>query len=109
MRKLLVAAAMLALAGCSTTPRPLVPDTAQGPASYVCYNSAAATPDEVRAIAERQCAKSNLGVASLIGQSWVPWRCGLLTPSVAAFQCGSPSLWPAPLPPLAVPSAPPAQ
>ncbi|HLO77420.1 MAG TPA: hypothetical protein VK196_13270 [Magnetospirillum sp.] len=89
MKKLLVALAALAVAGCSTDPRPLVPDTAQGPASYVCYNSAASSPDEIRAIAERQCGKSGLGVSGLIGQSFTPLRCGFLTPSVAAFQCGS--------------------
>ncbi|MBC7908663.1 MAG: hypothetical protein H7Y60_18195 [Rhodospirillaceae bacterium] len=103
MRRLFAAAAMLSLAACSTTPRPLVPDTAQGPASYVCYSSLTSTPEEVRAIAERQCAKSNLGVGSLIGQSWTPLRCGLLTPSVAAFQCGTSNLWLAPLPPLEAP------
>lgn len=107
MRKLLVAAAALALAGCSMDPRPLVPDTAQGPASYVCYNSAASSADEVRAIAERQCGKAGLGVAGLIGQSFTPMRCGVLTPSVAAFQCGYASQWLAPLPPLQAP--PPAQ
>lgn len=103
MRKLLGAAAALALAGCSTDPRPLVPDTAQGPASYVCYNSAASSPEEVLAIAERQCAKSGLGVAGLIGQSFTPLRCGVLTPSVAAFQCGYATQWLAPLPPLQPP------
>lgn len=105
MRKLLVAAAAMALAGCSTGPRPLVPDTAQGPASYVCYNSAASSPEEVRGIAERQCAKSGLGVAGLIGQSFTPLRCGMLTPSVAAFQCGyGGTTWLAPLPPLQAPA-----
>lgn len=94
MRKLLAAAvATLALAGCSTAPRPLVPDTTQGPASYVCYGSAWATPEDVRAIAERQCGKAGLGVSGLIGQGWTPLRCGLLTPSVAAFQCGSGGAW----------------
>jgi hypothetical protein len=97
MRTLLAAAAMLALGGCSTAPRPLVPDTVQGPASYVCYNSSWATPEEVRGIAERQCGKSGLGVSGLIGQSWTPLRCGILTPSVAAFQCGS-GPWTEPLP-----------
>ncbi len=106
MRILLAAAAAMALAGCSTDPRPLVPDTAQGPASYVCYNSATSTPEEVRAIAERQCAKSGLGVAGVIGQGFVPLRCGVLTPSVAAFQCGYASTWLAPLPPLQAPGAP---
>ncbi|HTH17613.1 MAG TPA: hypothetical protein VL974_13230 [Magnetospirillum sp.] len=105
MRKLLAAAAAtLALAACSTDPRPLVPDTAQGPASYVCYNSAASTPDEVRSIAERQCSKAGLGVSGLIGQTFTPFRCGVLTPSVAAFQCGTSSQWLAPLPPLAAPA-----
>ncbi|MGE5478252.1 MAG: hypothetical protein ACM3Q1_16475 [Bacteroidales bacterium] len=103
MRKLLAAAAALALAGCSTDPRPLVPDTAQGPASYVCYNSAISEPADVRAIAERQCAKAGLGVSNLIGQSFTPMRCGVLTPSVAAFQCGYGS-WLAPLPPLQAPA-----
>lgn len=98
MRKIPVAIALVALAGCSTTPRPLVPDTVQGPASYVCYNSATSSPEEVRAVAERQCAKSNLGISALIGQSWVPFRCGILTPSVAAFQCGSGGTWLAPPP-----------
>lgn len=101
MRKLLVAAAAMALSACSTDPRPLVPNTAQGPASYVCYNSAASSPEEVRATAERQCAQYGLGVAGLIGQSFTPFRCGVLTPSVAAFQCGhGNSYTPAPLPPL---------
>lgn len=92
MKVFLAAAAVLALAGCSSDPRPLVPDTAQGPASYVCYNSATSSPEDVRAIAERQCAKSGLGVAGLIGQTFTPFRCGVLTPSVAAFQCGSGAL-----------------
>lgn len=105
MRKLLVAAAAVALAGCSTDARPLVPDTAQGPASYVCYNSALSSPEEVRAIAERQCAKSGLGVAGLLGQGFTPLRCGALTPSVAAFQCGyGGTSWLAPLPPLQAPA-----
>lgn len=109
MRKLLVAAAALALAGCSADPRPLVPDTAQGPASYVCYNSMASSPEEVRAIAERQCGRTGLGVGGLIGQSFTPLRCGMLTPSVAAFQCGYGSSWLAPLPPLQAPAPAPAQ
>lgn len=88
--KILFAATMaLALAGCTTTPYPLVPDTTQGPASYVCYSSMTTSPEEVRAIAERQCSRHHLGVAGLIGQSWAPMRCGMLTPSVAAFQCGA--------------------
>lgn len=88
MRTLVVATALV-LAGCSTEPRPLVPDTVQGPASYVCYNSATSTPDEIRAIAERQCAKSSMAVTGLLGQEFTPLRCGVLTPSVAAFQCGT--------------------
>lgn len=100
MRALIAAAAaVLALAGCSTTPRPLVPDTVEGPASYVCYASMTSTPEEVRAIAERQCQRSNLSVVGLIGQSWTPLRCGFLTPNVAAFQCGTPGAAPAWLPP----------
>lgn len=94
----MAAVATLVLAGCSTSPRPLVPDTAQGPASYVCYNSATASPEDVRAIAERQCGKSGMGVTGLIGQSWTPLRCGVLTPSVAAFQCGSGN-WASPMTP----------
>ncbi|WP_241003939.1 hypothetical protein [Magnetospirillum aberrantis] len=85
--------AALSLSACSTDPRPLVPDTAQGPTSYVCYNSAASTPEEVLTIAARQCGKSGLGVSGLIGQSFTPLRCGILTPSVAAFQCGYASTW----------------
>lgn len=107
MKKLLAAAAAMILAGCSTDPRPLVPDTAQGPASYVCYNSATSTPEEVRAIAQRQCAKSGLGVAGIIGQGFVPLRCGILTPAVAAFQCGqAASTWPAPPAPVQGPAEP---
>jgi hypothetical protein len=105
MKKLWVAAAAMMLAGCSTDPRPLVPDTAQGPASYVCYNSAASSPEEVRSIAERQCGKAGLGVSGLIGRSFTPLRCGVLTPSVAAFQCGyGGTTWLAPLPPLTTPA-----
>jgi len=90
MRTIAVAlAATLALAGCSTSPRPLAPDTAQGPTSYVCYSSMTSSPEDVRAIAERQCRKSGYGISSVIGQTWTPLRCGFLTPSVAAFQCGS--------------------
>lgn len=96
MRAILAAAAILALAGCSTTPRPLVPDTVQGPASYVCYTSSTTTPDEVRAIAERQCHRAGMSVVGLIGQGWTPFRCGLLTPNVAAFQCGTPGMMPLP-------------
>lgn len=98
MKALLAVAALLALAGCSTAPRPLVPDTTLGPASYVCYASATTSPEEVRAIAERQCQRSNMSVAGLIGQSWTPLRCGLLTPNVAAFQCGQPGMMPLPMP-----------
>lgn len=100
MRTMILAGiAVLALSGCSSTPRPLVPDTAQGPTSYVCYSSMINTPDEVRAIAERQCGRWGYGVGNLIGQSWTPLRCGFLTPTVAAFQCGSGASL-APLPPL---------
>jgi hypothetical protein len=96
MRALFVAAAIVALAGCSTTPRPLVPDTAQGPTSYVCYATTFSSPEEVRTIAERQCQRANLSVVGVIGQSWTPLRCGFLTPNVAAFQCGTPGLTPFP-------------
>lgn len=107
MKPFLVAATTLALAACSTGPKPLVPDTMQGPASYVCYNSATSTPDEVRAVAARQCGKSGLGIAGLIGQSFTPLRCGILTPSVAAFQCGYSSIWMAPVPAPSLPAAAP--
>ncbi|HSV28720.1 MAG TPA: hypothetical protein VLL76_04150 [Candidatus Omnitrophota bacterium] len=107
MRTVILAAlCTLALSGCSSAPRPLVPDTAQGPASYVCYSSMVSNPEEVRAIAERQCGRWGYGVAGLIGQSWTPLRCGALTPTVAAFQCGSGSVM-APLP--ALPPPEPAQ
>lgn len=89
MRKMMLAVSlMVALGACSTTPRPLVPDTAEGPASYVCYNTWLSEPGEVRAIASRQCQRSSMEVQSLLGQSWTPLRCGLLTPEVAAFRCG---------------------
>lgn len=89
MRKVLVALGLASgLAACSTTPHPLVPDTAQGPASYVCYSSAASSPEEIRGVAQRQCGKWGHQVTGLIGQSWTPLRCGVLTPTVAAFQCG---------------------
>jgi Prokaryotic membrane lipoprotein lipid attachment site len=92
MRKLILATmATLALAGCSTGPRPLVPDTAEGPASYVCYASWDTSPEDVRAIAERQCGRWGLPVGSLIGQEFAPLRCGTLTPTVAAFSCGRPT------------------
>lgn len=99
MRALIAAAAVLALAGCSTTPRPLVPDTAQGPTSYVCYANTTSSPEEVRAIAERQCQRAGMSVVGLIGQSWTPLRCGILTPSVAAFQCGNAGALPMWMPP----------
>lgn len=99
MRAILAAVAILALAGCSTTPHPLVPDTELGPTSYVCYANATTSPDEVRAIAERQCQRVNMSVVGLIGQTWTPLRCGLLTPNVAAFQCGASGMvTPAPMP-----------
>lgn len=89
MRKAVLAVAMvLAVGGCSTSPRPLVPDTPEGPASYVCYNSSLSTPDEVRSIAARQCGRWGMDIKSLIGQEWTPLRCGLLTPAVAGFRCG---------------------
>ncbi|MBF0325231.1 MAG: hypothetical protein HQL42_09170 [Alphaproteobacteria bacterium] len=90
MRNLALAvAATLALAACSTSPHSLAPDTAQGPTSYVCYSNLTSNPEDVRAIGERQCRKSGYGISSMLGQSWTPLRCGFLTPSVVAFQCGS--------------------
>ncbi|MCA1907746.1 MAG: hypothetical protein LDL39_05235 [Magnetospirillum sp.] len=89
MRLAVLAAAALVLAGCSSEPYPLVPVTQEGPASYVCYSNMVSSPEEVRAIAENQCRRYGYGVSGLIGQSWAPARCGVLTPSVAAFQCGS--------------------
>ena len=89
MRKMMLAVtAVMALEACSTSPRPLVPDTAEGPASYVCYSTWISEPAEIRAIASRQCHRSGMEVKSLLGQSWTPFRCGLLTPEVAAFSCG---------------------
>ncbi len=89
MRTLTLAMATpLALAACSTIPRPLVPDTPEGPASYICYSSWTSTPAEVRATAERQCGHWGLRVTGVIGQEWAPFRCGLGTPMVAAFRCG---------------------
>ncbi len=98
-RLLAAALTLLALSACSTTPRPLVPDTTQGPASYVCYSSLVSSPDEVRAIAERQCGRWGMPVSGVIGQSFSPFRCGVLTPTVAAFQCGGGA------PPMAAPLA----
>jgi hypothetical protein len=92
MRNLVVAAvATLALAACSTSPHALAPDTEQGPTSYVCYSSMTSSPEDVRAIGERQCRKAGQGLSSMIGQTWTPLRCGFLTPSVVAFQCGGSS------------------
>ncbi|MDO8607243.1 MAG: hypothetical protein Q7R40_11955 [Phaeospirillum sp.] len=89
MRKIMLAVTLAtALGACSTTPRPLVPDTDEGPASYVCYNTWLSEPEEIRAIAARQCQRSGMDVKSLLGQSWTPLRCGILTPEVAAFRCG---------------------
>ncbi|MGE5546798.1 MAG: hypothetical protein ACM33T_07870 [Solirubrobacterales bacterium] len=95
--RLLATAALVclpALAACSSMPRPLVPATSQGPATYVCYSSTASAPVEVRAVADQECARYGLKVSSLIGQRWTPMRCGVLTPTVAAFQCGRPEAVP---------------
>lgn len=87
MRVVLISLGLLtALSACSTATRPLLPG--QGPASYVCYSSTATTPDKVRAAAVEQCQGWGLEVTGLIEQSWSPLRCGLLTPTLAAFQCG---------------------
>ena len=92
MRTTMLAITMaLAVAGCSSLPRPLVPDTPEGPASYVCYSSWVSEPAEIRAIADKQCRTSGLEVKALLGQAWTPFRCGLLTPEVAAFRCGKTS------------------
>ena len=89
MRKMMLAVTLvMALGACSTDPRPLVPDTADGPASYICYNTWISEPEEVRAIASRQCQRSGMEIKALLGQSWTPLRCGALTPEVAAFSCG---------------------
>ena len=95
MRHVIPAAvAMLALTACSTDPRPLVPNTEEGPTTYVCSSSMLSEPEDVRAIAENQCRRAGgLGVTRLLGQTWTPLRCGLLTPSVAAFQCGGSGYW----------------
>ena len=104
MRNLVIAvAATLALAACSTTPHPLAPHTSYGPTSYVCYSNLVSTATEVRSVGEAQCARSGYGVSSVIGQSWTPLRCGWLTPSVIAFQCGSGGWMYAPAP---VPATP---
>ncbi|WP_096701861.1 hypothetical protein [Magnetospirillum sp. 15-1] len=89
MRKAVLAVTVtLALGACSSTPMPLVPDTPEGPASYVCYSTWLSEPDEVRAIAERQCRRAGMEVRGLMGQSWAPLKCGFVTPEVAAFRCG---------------------
>ena len=89
MRKAILALSVtMVLGACSTAPKPLVPDTPEGPASYVCYSTWQSDAAEVRAIAERQCRRSGMEVTALLGQSWTPLRCGLLTPEVAAFRCG---------------------
>jgi len=89
MRKAILAMMVIGgLGACSSDPRPLVPDTAEGPASYVCYSTWTSEAAEVRAIAQRQCQRSGMDVKALMGQSWTPFRCGLLTPEVAAFSCG---------------------
>lgn len=84
----LVIAAALALGACANTPYPLVPDTAEGRASYVCYSSWTSEPEEIRAVADRQCRVVGMEVRGLLGQSWAPFKCGLLTPEVVAFRCG---------------------
>jgi hypothetical protein len=90
MRKMmLILAAGAALTGCSMAPAPLVPDAPDGPTSYICYSPWTTSPEEVRAIAERQCARSGMRVNRLIGQSWAPMKCGPLTPEVAGFSCGN--------------------
>ena len=89
MRKMILAVTLVvALGACSTAPRSLVPDTPEGPASYVCYNTWISEPEEVLGVASRQCQHSGMEIKSLLGQSWTPLRCGLLTPEVAAFSCG---------------------
>ena len=89
MRKAVLAVTVtLALGACSSLPRPLVPDTPEGPASYVCYSTWLSEPEEVRAIADRQCRTAGMEVRGLLGQSWAPMKCGVLTPQIAAFRCG---------------------
>lgn len=85
----LIAIAAGALGACSTAPRPLVPDSAEGPASYVCYSSLTAEPDDILAVARTQCGRWGLGVKGLIGQSFTPGRCGMLTPMVAGYRCSA--------------------
>lgn len=85
----LAAVASVTLAGCSTSPYPLAPDTQQGPTSHVCYSNVVSTPEEVRAIGENQCRRYGYGVSGLADHRWAPGSCGVLTPSLAVFQCGS--------------------
>ncbi|CAA7616230.1 hypothetical protein [Magnetospirillum sp. SS-4] len=84
----LAAVAALALGGCSS-PRTLVPNTTEGPTSYVCFASGwSLSMDEVKAAATRQCAAYGMQVTRFIGTSFAPMKCGLLTPEVAAYACG---------------------
>lgn len=85
---LMICLAGVSLAACSTAPRPLVPDSPEGPASYVCYSSLTASADDVLAVAQGQCGRWGLGVKGLIGQTLSPGRCGTLTPMVAGYRCG---------------------
>ena len=88
--------AILTLAGCGTAPfvdgrREAGQTTPVGVSTpdrvAVCYSSQSATPAQVIALAETECAKTNRR-AQFDGQD--PLRCALLAPTRAFFKCVGP-------------------
>ena len=84
-RNAALAAGLLA-AGCTASdPLESFAEWPEAELVRVCYNSNATTPDDVRALAEEECADYGGRITGLVGQSY--WRCPVLTPAGAVYRC----------------------
>lgn len=86
MRTLVLATALLALAGCTEPYATRLPGTI--PSANICYNGLDASPAQVKEVARRTCAAQGMKVSAFSMSEFAPLTCDPVNASLVSYRCG---------------------